>query len=66
LLAGTQGRPSSDVAALTDLIARISWLATDLQDFDFKLEIDAQILRQGNGVRTIAIQIAPQRSHGKS
>ena len=66
LLAGTQGRPSSDVAALTDLIARISWLATDLQDFDFQLEIDAQVLRQGNGVRIIAIQIAPQRSHGKS
>ena len=50
VLAGVRGRPALDVAALADVVARLSWLAADMGERLDDLEINPIILgRVGEG-----------------
>jgi len=60
LLERAHGRPASDITALTECIARLSWLAVDLQDLILELEVNPlRVLPQGRGVRIIDARVIP-------
>ena len=61
LLERAHGRPASDITALTECIARMSWLAVDLQDLISELEVNSlRVLPQGRGVRIIDARVIPR------
>lgn len=63
LLERAHGRPASDITALTECIARMSWLAVDLQDLISELEVNSlRVLPQGRGVRIIDARVIPSAS----
>lgn len=50
LLQAYRGRPALDVQAVADALVRLSWLASDLKDSDFEVEINPLKVRvQGQG-----------------
>ena len=49
LLEGVRGSPRLDIAALVDVIVRLSWLAHDLGDRLVDLEINPVLVRAGDG-----------------
>ncbi len=54
LLGGVRGAPASDVPALVDAICRFGWLAADLADAPFEVEVNPLIvLPAGRGVRVV-------------
>lgn len=61
-LEGAHGRPASDITALAECIARMSWLAVDLQDLISELEVNPlRVLPQGRGVRIVdALVVMPR------
>lgn len=61
LLEREHGPPASDITALADCIARMSWLAVDLQDLISELEVNPlRVLPQGRGVRIIDARVIPR------
>jgi acyl-CoA synthetase (NDP forming) len=54
LLAGARGRPPVDVAAIADVVARVSWLAVDLGGRLGDLEVNPLIVRR-HGEGAIAV-----------
>ncbi len=54
LLQGVRGAPASDLPALVAAICRFSWLAADLGEAPFEVEVNPLIvLPQGRGVRVV-------------
>ena len=54
LLEGVRGAPASDLPALVDAICRFGWLAADLGDAPFEVEVNPLIvLPTGRGVRVV-------------
>ena len=60
LLETAHGRPASDITALAECIARLSWLAVDLHDLIAEFEVHPlRVLPQGRGVRIIDARVVP-------
>lgn len=54
VLAGARGRAPSDLEALAECIARVSWLALDLRESISELDINPlRVLPRGRGVRVV-------------
>ncbi len=61
VLEGARGRPRADIEALSDCVARMSWLAADLEDLIE--EVDANplcVLPHGRGVRLVDALVIPR------
>ena len=58
LLAAAHGRPAGDITALAECIARISWLAVELQDVISEFEVKSlRLLPQACGVRIADVRV---------
>jgi acetyltransferase len=54
LLEGVRGQAPSDIAALGDAVARISWLAVELAELVAELDVNPlRVLPKGRGVRVV-------------
>ncbi len=64
LLEETHGHPAGDLAALAEFIARISWLAVDLQDLISELAVNSlRVLPQGRGVHIADARAVAHSGH---